>query len=183
MDSLDKALANAVHAIANKRLQGAVNAAKAAVKNPTPQNQAALQRNLQAAETPVRLATQLEQRPVNTEMQKNVNRLLKLIEERALNTYINKPNFNITKNPNYNNSRKANINQAIQRRKINLGMLPPLPSKPTTNSEVNAIINNIQKSKNINENAIRSSDAYKRNSQRINSAIRARKAAMNPFPN
>ena len=116
-------------------------------------------------------------------MQKNVNRLLKLIEERALNTYINKPNFNITKNPNYNNSRKANINQAIQRRKINLGMLPPLPSKPTTNSEVNAIINNIQKSKNINENAIRSSDAYKRNSQRINSAIRARKAAMNPFPN
>ena len=122
MDSLDKALVNAVHAIANKKLQAAVNAGKVAVQNPTPRNQAAFQRSIQEAQAPVQVANQVAP---NQPVQKNVNRLLELIEQRAFNLNINKPNFNITKNPNYNNSRKANINAALQKRRNNLRSTAP----------------------------------------------------------
>jgi hypothetical protein len=130
MDQLDKALVNAVHAIANKKLQGAVNAAKAAIQNPTPQNKAALERSLQEAQAPVQLAQQVAP---NQPVQKNVSRLLELIEQRQLNNNIRKPNFNITKHPNYNNSKKANINAAILRRRVNLNAPPQVPPKPSSN--------------------------------------------------
>jgi hypothetical protein len=130
MDQLDKALVNAVHAIANKKLQGAVNAAKAAVQNPTPQNKAALERSLQEAQAPVQLAQQVAP---NQPVQKNVSKLLELIEQRQLNNNIRQPNFNITKHPNYNNSKKANINAAILRRRVNLNAPPQVPPKPSSN--------------------------------------------------
>ena len=135
MDQLDKALVNAVHAIANKKLQAAVNAAKSAVQNPTPQNQANLQRSLQAAQAPVQLAQQIApNQPVNQTMQKNVNGLIRRIQQKELNDNIMyNPTFNITKNKNYNTSKKNNINQAIKTRKINLKLIaPPLPPKPST---------------------------------------------------
>ena len=134
MDQLDKALVNAVHAIANKKLQAAVNAAKSAVQNPTPQNQANLQRSLQAAQAPVQLAQQIApNQPVNQTMQKNVNGLIRRIQQKELNDNIMyNPTFNITKNKNYNTSKKNNINQAIKTRKVNLKLIaPPLPPKPS----------------------------------------------------
>jgi hypothetical protein len=139
MDPMDRALVNAVHALANKRLQAAVNAARAAAQNTNSATIRNLQARLAEAQNPARIATQVENRPVNETMQKNVNRLLELIEQKAFNRYINQPNFNITKNPNYNNSRKAAINAALQRRRNNLRAPPPLPHNPSapTNSLIN----------------------------------------------
>jgi hypothetical protein len=57
----------------------------------------------------------------------------------------------------------------------------------TLNAEaaaVNAVIKNIQNlSKPVNVNAIKASNAYKKNSNRINNALNSRKAAVNPFSN
>ena len=57
----------------------------------------------------------------------------------------------------------------------------------TLNAEaaaVNAVIKNIQNlSKPVNVNAIKASNAYKKNSKRINNALNSRKAAVNPFSN
>ena len=65
---------------------------------------------------------------------------------------------------------------------------PNKPVEPSTNSAenaaVNAVIKNIQNlSKPINVNAIKASNAYQKNSKRINNAIRARQNAVNPFSN
>ena len=65
------------------------------------------------------------------------------------------------------------------------------PNKPvenaTQNAEaaaVNAVIKNIQNlSKPVNVNSIKASNAYQKNSKRINNAILARKNAVNPFSN
>ena len=65
---------------------------------------------------------------------------------------------------------------------------PNKPVEPSTNSAenaaVNAVIKNIQNlSKPVNVNAIKASNAYQKNSKRINNAILARKNAVNPFSN
>jgi hypothetical protein len=65
------------------------------------------------------------------------------------------------------------------------------PNKPveiaTQNAEaaaVNAVIKNIQNlSKPVNVNSIKASNAYQKNSKRINNAILARKNAVNTFSN
>jgi hypothetical protein len=64
----------------------------------------------------------------------------------------------------------------------------PLPVESSTNAAeanaVNAVIKNIQNlSKPVNVNAIKASNAYQKNSKRINNAILARKNAVNPFSN
>lgn len=65
---------------------------------------------------------------------------------------------------------------------------PPVPANNSTlvaeTNAVNAVIKNIQNlNKPLNINAIKASNAYKKNSKRINNAIRARKNAVNPFSN
>jgi hypothetical protein len=65
---------------------------------------------------------------------------------------------------------------------------PNIPvANATLNAEaaaVNAVIKNIQNlSKPVNVNAIKASNAYQKNSKRINNALNSRKAAVNPFSN
>ena len=61
---------------------------------------------------------------------------------------------------------------------------PNKPVENATNSAENAVIKNIQNlSKPVNVNAIKASNAYQKNSKRINNAILARKNAVNPFSN
>jgi hypothetical protein len=125
MDQLDKALVNAVHAIANKKLQGAVNAAKAAVQNPTPQNTAALERSLQEAQAPVQLAEKIApNQTVAPVVQKNVNQLFVRIQRGVYNNRFKKQNLspnNFKNNKNYNNSKNPQIQAMINAHKKLLG--------------------------------------------------------------
>ena len=98
---------------------------------------------------------------------------------------------------NNNNAKKANERAAAAHQnmieseiaaKNAVTAAPPAPANNSTlvaeTNAVNAVIKNIQNlNKPLNINAIKASNAYKKNSQRINNAIRARKNAVNPFSN
>jgi hypothetical protein len=90
------------------------------------------------------------------------------------------------------NARIAELDKALaEAKQVVTAAANVAPNKPvenaTQNAEaaaVNAVIKNIQNlNKPLNINAIKASNAYKKNSKRINNAILARKNAVNPFSN
>jgi len=137
MDPMDKALVNAVHALANQKLKAAANTirqasnANGAKKTQLIQN---LQRQLEEAKKAATVAEAVKPLPVNAGTQtaeaqatNAVNKLIKNIMNQKYNNKLKDPFYNAKNLPGYNASRQNNINKAVQTRRITFKPLPPMP--------------------------------------------------------
>lgn len=142
MDPLDRALVNAVHALANKKLQAAANTIKQAsnangskkqqlINNLTRQlaeaKQAAQAAQAVAPAKPVTATTgtmtNSAEKAVN-----NANTLIANIGKGRYNNKIQDPFYSIVEAPGYRLIRKANINKAVSARLNNMKRLTRISS-------------------------------------------------------
>ena len=138
MDPMDKALVNAVHAIANQKLKTVANTIRQASNaNGAKKNQ--LINNLQAQLAEARKATTAAEvvapgvpvapsaQAAENQAVNAVNKLIKNIMNQKYNNNLKDPFYNAKNLPGYNASRQNNINKAVQTRRITFKPLPPMP--------------------------------------------------------
>jgi hypothetical protein len=141
MDPPNKALVNAVHAIANQKLKAAANTIRQASNANGAKKQALinnLQRQLEEARKAATVAevvapgVQATPAAQNAENQavNAVNKLIKNIMNQKYNNKLKNLSYNARNLPGYNATRQNNINRAVQTRRITFKPLPALPPPP-----------------------------------------------------
>jgi hypothetical protein len=156
LDATNQALINAVHALANKKLQAAVNAAKrAATASNSNKNKeiANLKEALAAAKAPVTAAATVSPTtPAAPQVVTGLNELVEKIQKGEANRMSNN---NFKSRPNYTAlTNKTNVNTALAKRRANIRneLIGEIGKNPSFNTAANNRFNFLS---NANKQAVR----------------------------